>query len=51
MLNFLKEERRKRKIKVGEKKTPFTKFVLNKNDDDDDSIEDPDDDPPAAYQG
>jgi hypothetical protein len=36
-------ERRKRKMQVGEKKTPFMKFELNKNQSDDDDIEDPDD--------
>ena len=36
------EERRKRKHQVGEKKTPFTKFEINKGrNDDDDSVEDP----------
>lgn len=38
------EERRQRKMQVGEKKTPFTKLNLNKNHDDSDSIQDPDDD-------
>lgn len=34
-----KEERLKRKLQVGEKKTPFTKVVLNKkHDEDDDDI-------------
>lgn len=34
------EERKNRKLQVGEKKTPFTKFELNKSDSDD--VEDPD---------
>ena len=39
-----KEERLKRKKQVGEKKTPFTKVVLNKkHNDDDDDIESPED--------
>ena len=36
-------ERKKRKITVGETKTPFTKIELNKNVEDDDSVEDPED--------
>ena len=37
------EERKIRKQQVGEKKTPFAKLNINKNQEDSDSIEDPDD--------
>ena len=40
-----KEERLKRKMQVGEKKTPFAQVILNnKHDEDDDEIESPSDD-------